>query len=350
LTAIFKEEVSFNFVSPFNNIVIKVGITGTPTNASNEPIIVAMPVMFVFHDATKGPGEDLIYENSFAPFISNQNALFAIVEPSNQENDNDDDNENNVNENNNDSNNNVSDNNFSPYIPRNDNIVSSTVVNVVNTTPTWNVSANTEPGMETVPVIEISGRVINNQVNVNINNTMVRNALTIAQEADSNDDITVIIDVKSSRNIKGLTASIAGTAIRALNRADANVVINAPNFNATFDSIAISELSKQSNISTVTFAASPLTRLSREARAVFGSRPVFDFSIKDSRGIVIGLDDIEIKFSIPYTPARNENPENLNIFMLVDGRPVLVEGAIFKDGMLEWHGNPNAIYGVGYIN
>lgn len=112
--------------------------------------------------------------------------------------------------------------------------------------------------------------------------------------------------------ISSLTVKFDAEAIDKLKATGANyIAVNTGTFQFTLDKDAISQIDKVTT-GIVTIDAKPVAALSNSAKKLIGARPVFDITIKDSKGNkVTNLDDGNITLGIRYTPSSTERTGNL---------------------------------------
>lgn len=119
-------------------------------------------------------------------------------------------------------------------------------------------------------------------------------------------------------------------------------------FYFSLNDTAISELESNTK-GTVIFTATPVTKLSKSAKATIGKRPVFDFVVKDGSGKVItNYGKGTIQRGIKYTASKSEKRGSLLIVKIVDGKVQWIDKSSYNNGWVIWSGNSNSVYGVGY--
>lgn len=119
-------------------------------------------------------------------------------------------------------------------------------------------------------------------------------------------------------------------------------------FYFSLNDTAISELASNTK-GTVIFTATPVTKLSKSAKATIGKRPVFDFVVKDGSGKVItNYGKGTIQRGIKYTASKSEKRGSLLIVKIVDGKVQWIDKSSYNNGWVIWSGNSNSVYGVGY--
>jgi glucan-binding repeat-containing protein len=155
--------------------------------------------------------------------------------------------------------------------------------------------------------------------------------------------------VSGASGVKSLEVRFEAAAIDRLKSIGAEFcAVNTGIFRFSVDQAAISELDAQTT-GIVTFSAMPVTRLSAEAKAAIGSRPVFDFTVKDAAGkTVTSYGEGSITRGIRYTAASTEKPGSLFTVKVVDGKPQYLTHSSYTDGWMIWSGDSNSVYGVAY--
>jgi len=121
--------------------------------------------------------------------------------------------------------------------------------------------------------------------------------------------------------------------------------------NFSFDQAAIQEMEAQS-VGDVTIAAYPVSELSNAAKALIGSRPVFDLTVSyekhDKSEHVTDFGTGTVALGISYTEASGEQKDDLYaVYVTKSGKPQLLIGSSYIDGKLTFNRNSLSTYGVG---
>ena len=212
-----------------------------------------------------------------------------------------------------------------------------------------NLDADT-PGVATVT---IPGRVTRTgALSFNVTNATVNQVLRAARDEARNNnttvgDLIVEFNIDTEDDITSMNTRLDRASINNLSNANAGLRLSTDAFRMEFDQAAIQELSAAIT-SNVNLTARPFTRLSSAARAVIGTRPVFEFTARNTRGANIAdLELGQITFSIPYELAAGESADNLYIVQIINNQLVEIE-ATFDNGWITWNGSLNGVFGVGH--
>jgi hypothetical protein len=210
--------------------------------------------------------------------------------------------------------------------------------------PAYRVSV--EPGTGGAATVKENGIIPNNQkIPFTPSYFDIKNAVSAAKKgAGDNGEVIINIDITARKNMDDLAVRMVRSSMNLLQKANAALHIYSEGFKAEYDSDAVKELYAKSR-TVLVFSAKPV-ELTGDAKAVIGNRPVFEFSVKDIKGNVVMLEPETVTYSIPYTPGRNETPDNLGIAQIVNGEVVWID-SVYKDGWFTWTGDANGIYGVG---
>lgn len=221
------------------------------------------------------------------------------------------------------------------------------------TSPGWTVSISKQPDMPTVATITITGTVAaDDSLSFLVTDAMMKDAIEKAQAeagrlGKTADGIVVEIKATNTSGAGSLTANFDAPALGRMNTVGMSVSVNSSIFRFTLDDKAV-EAIKMQTPGTVTFTVAPVTLLSEEAIAAIGSRPVFDFTVKDDTGKAItDYGSGTITRGIKYTAALDENTGSLFIVKIVDGKVQWIDQSSYDNGWMVWSGNSNSIYGVG---
>ena len=128
--------------------------------------------------------------------------------------------------------------------------------------------------------------------------------------------------------------------------------INMPSANISFDMAAMKQINAQMT-GTVTIGASPVTKLSKVAKALIGERPVYDLTVsclKDGKTRYIkDFGKGTVTLGIAYKASSKEKTGNLyGVYVDKKGKPQLLTNSSLSNGRLIFSRNSLSIYGVGY--
>lgn len=189
-----------------------------------------------------------------------------------------------------------------------------------NTAPSINVTTDKQPDMPIMAKMSVSGTLKDGILSATITEQMVKDAIKTAQDAAKKsgkeaDGITVELNVICSGNYTSLNAALDAGIIDRLKEAGVkSVKIGSAVLDITLDTGAIAEIDKQST-GTVTVSARKLTKLSDAAKALIGSRPVFDITVSYQKNgkpeYVSNFGKGVVALGIAYKVAGNENKGNL---------------------------------------
>ncbi|GAA4291991.1 hypothetical protein GCM10023142_27010 [Anaerocolumna aminovalerica] len=128
--------------------------------------------------------------------------------------------------------------------------------------------------------------------------------------------------------------------------------INTPLVNFSFDGAAIKQINGQTS-GVVTIGLSPVGKLSKEAKALIGKRPVYDLTVsyqKDGKTRYIkNFGKGMVTLGMAYKATSKGKTGNLfGVFVDQNGKPQLLTRSSYTNGMLIFSRNSLSVYGVGY--
>lgn len=151
---------------------------------------------------------------------------------------------------------------------------------------------------------------------ITVTNQMVKEAIEQAEaeatKLGKKADLTGIVLTCTNPKVKSLTVQLKASAIERMLEADVKAfTVNTTKFKFSFDNEAINEIDKKTiDVSTVT--VSPVTKLSKSAKKVFGKRPVYSVTIKGSKGAnLTNLGSGQLTMNIRYNPTSKERSDEL---------------------------------------
>ena len=193
----------------------------------------------------------------------------------------------------------------------------------------------------------------NGQLSVTITEQMVKDAIARAEASAKRTGRTSqgisLTFTSSATGVKSLSIQLDAAAIDQMKAAGVKFVsIGSGILRIRFDQAAISQLDAQT-IGKVTITAKPADTLSNAAKALIGSRPVFDIIIKDSKGKnITSFGKGVVTISIRYTLGKDEKAGGVYaVYIPATGQPQTLRSG-FADGWLVFSRSSLSVYGVGY--
>ncbi len=220
------------------------------------------------------------------------------------------------------------------------------------------ISVDKQPDMPTTVKMNVSGTAKDGILSATITEQMVKDAIKAAQEAAKKsgkavDGIAVDFNVIGSGSYSNLNATIDAGAIDRLKEAGMKFTkISSSVLDITLDTEAITELDKQST-GTVTVSARAQTKLSKAAKALIGSRPVFDITVSYQKNgkteNVTSFGKATVTLGIAYKATGKEKAGSLfGVYVDKNGKPQLLTNSSYAGGKLIFGRNSLSTYGVGY--
>lgn len=224
--------------------------------------------------------------------------------------------------------------------------------------PKDTLTLDKQPNMPTVVKISVSGMAKNSVLSSTITEQMAEGAIKTAQDAAKKsgkaaDGIAVDFNVTGSGNNASLNITIDAGAIDRLKEAGVKFIkIGSAVLDVTLDTAAIAELDKQST-GTVTVSAKMQTKLSKAAKALIGSRPVWDITVHYQKNgktkYISSFGRGTVTLGIAYKAASKEKTGSLcGVYVDKDGKPQLLTNSSYAGGRLLFGRNSLSTYGVGY--
>ena len=160
--------------------------------------------------------------------------------------------------------------------------------------------------------------------------------------------VRVEIEVAEDDNITGMNGLINRSVINSLANANATLHIATDVFSAQLDQEALQQLLEDVSGNVRINIARP-TNLRTAARNIIGTRPVYSFTMRDTRGngLITSLETGQLTLGIAYHPTSEEASSNLFIANVAGIQPTEVDSS-FENGWFTWIGTPGGVYGVGY--
>lgn len=165
----------------------------------------------------------------------------------------------------------------------------------------------------------------------------------------ANDDIAVIFN-NTKASVKSVNVTFDAATIDLMKaKGLKKITIHTAMINLSLDQEAIKTIDKETK-SSVTVRATPITKLSKAAIKLIGSRPTFEILIRDSYcKSVTDLGNGKINLSIRYSKNAKEKTDSLFAVLINSkGQPKLLTGSSFANGWVSCTSNIISTYGVGY--
>ncbi len=220
------------------------------------------------------------------------------------------------------------------------------------------ITTDKKPDMPTTAKVSVSATVKEGVFSANITEQMVKDAIKAAQDAAKKsgkeiDGIVVEFGITNSGGYTSLNATVDAGAIDRLKEAGVKFIkIGSAVLDVTLDIGAIAEIDRQSS-GTVGISAKLQTGLSKAAKALIGSRPVFDITVSyqkhDKTGYITTFGKGTVTLGIAYKAAAKEKTGNLYaVYVGKDGKPQLLANSSYNNGRLIFGRKSLSTYGVGY--
>lgn len=215
-----------------------------------------------------------------------------------------------------------------------------------------------QPDMPTTAKMSVSGTVKDGSFEVNITGQMAKDAIKASLDAAKKsgkevDGIAVEFSVTGGGSYTSLNATIDAVAIDCLREAGVIFIkIGSAVLDVTLDTAAIAEIDRQSS-GMVTVSTRAQTKLSKAAKALIGSRPVFDITIGYQKNgeteYVSNFGKGAVTLGIAYKATDKEKTGSLfGVYVDKNGKPQLLNNSSYAGGRLIFSRNSLSTYGVGY--
>lgn len=220
------------------------------------------------------------------------------------------------------------------------------------------VAISKQPDMPTVAKINVPGTVKDGILAATITEQTVKEVITAAQDAakksgEGIDGIAVEVGITNSGSYTDLNAMIATGAINSLKETGIKFIkIGSDVLDITFDANAISEMNKQSS-GTVIISARVRAKLSDAAKALIGSRPVFDITTSYQKNgkieHITNFGNGVVTLGIAYKATSAEAAGSLfGVYVDKNGKPQVLTNSSYAGSKVIFSRNSLSIYGVGY--
>jgi hypothetical protein len=157
------------------------------------------------------------------------------------------------------------------------------------------------------------------------------------------------VEIKSASAVKNMQTTISRSVLRAIARGEKSLSIATNRVGVALDATAMTEIFDVTESSAVIAATVyDVNKLPEDAQSDFKNMPVYEFTITEKKGGEgIALDEGMASFKAAYTLKKNELPDDLAVYQLVDGELTELEEYEYADGWIKWAGDINGIYCVG---
>lgn len=196
----------------------------------------------------------------------------------------------------------------------------------------------------------------NGAANADITDKTITDAIAKAQ-ADAKargktaSGISVALNVTMPKGGTSLTATLTRDSLNSLVNAGASsLTMNGSPVSVSFDRKALAEIKKQTT-GMVSITISPDTSLSSSAKAMIGSRPVYDLTISGGGNTVSGFGGGIATVAVPYTPGKNEASGGLYaVYVDANGNASRIAGSAYdaNSGCVIFTTTHFSLYGIGY--
>lgn len=240
--------------------------------------------------------------------------------------------------------------------------------------PTSNVVTEKQPNMPTTAKMSVPGTVKDNILSATITEQMAKDAIKAAQDAAKKsgkelDGIALNFNTSWDwGNYTDLNTTIDAGAIDRLKESGVKFIkIGSAVLDVTLDTGAIAEIDRQST-GIVTVSATRLTKLSNAAKALIGSRPVFDITVSYQKSgkteyftnfgkgaVTLGIaytphtgGKTDSSYGIGDTPYQEQSGYLYAVYVDKNGKPQLLTDSSYNNGRVIFSRNSLSTYGVGY--
>ena len=215
-------------------------------------------------------------------------------------------------------------------------------------TPSIPIITETLPNMPTTATLGITGTVKDGVLSATINEKMAKDAIAAAKTNPYG--IAVQFNLTHSVSYHSFSITLDRAALEALKTAGVKYVkISSAVLDLTLDTKTIAGILAQTT-GNITVAATKQTKISDAAKALIGNRPVFDITIKDSKGVSVSdLKGGTATIGIAYKPTTTEKSGSLyGVYVDGKGNPQLLTNSSYESGKVIFGRNSLSIYGIGY--
>ena len=223
--------------------------------------------------------------------------------------------------------------------------------------------ATTEPGALTESEIKMEGTVdASGNVTVTLPEQHVEDAIKKAEEEARKSGnpvkgITLVLNVNTGSNTAGSVTvnlpKVTQETIISKEIANTMIVVNHPEIQIGLDLSAVQEINRQANADVnITSTRQDNNRLTGNAKAVIGSRPVFDLKVNYGSGKEVthfGAGSVSV--AIPYTLGAGEVAGGVYaVYVDGSGNVQWMDSSVYdaENRLLRFNTSHFSIYGIGY--
>lgn len=190
---------------------------------------------------------------------------------------------------------------------------------------------------------------------VNISDTVVDSILKQITELSKTDkQPTVSLKLTSAATVNTATLKLPGDALTKILSTNENALLNITSglCNVNFDSKSIEAISQAGSGATeITVSKVDVAKLSElsgdEAKKIAG-RPAYEFTVVKGGSKVSDFKEGSVTASIPYTPAKDEDPNAVLIYWIDNDNTLNPVGGNFRNGVVEFKTTHFSKFAVGY--
>lgn len=232
-----------------------------------------------------------------------------------------------------------------------------------NDSGTKTPSATTEPGTLTESEINMEGTVdASGNVTVTLPEQHVEDAIKKAEEEARKSGnpvkgLTLVLSVNTGSNTAGSVTvnlpKVTQETIISKEIANTMIVVNHPEIKIGLDLSAVQEINRQANADVnITSTRQDNNRLTGNAKAVIGSRPVFDLKVNYGSGKEVthfGAGSVSV--AIPYTLGAGEVAGGVYaVYVDGNGNVQWMDSSVYdaENRLLRFNTSHFSIYGIGY--
>ncbi|TCL60941.1 S-layer family protein [Kineothrix alysoides] len=226
------------------------------------------------------------------------------------------------------------------------------------TTTTTPGKTPNQPVTAATPVTATAGT--NGTASASIPEKSVTDAIAKAQadakaQGKTANGISVVLNVTMPKGATSLTAALTRNSLNSLVSAGVTrLKLSGSPVTVSFDAKTLAEIQKQTT-GNISITISPNTSLSASAKAMIGSRPVYDLTIsyiKDGKNATVsGFGGGTATVAVPYTPGKNEAVGGLYaVYVDGAGNSTRIADSAYdtNSGCLIFTTTHFSLYGIGY--
>lgn len=215
-----------------------------------------------------------------------------------------------------------------------------------------------QPVTATASVTATAGK--NGSASASLSEKSITDAIARAQadakaQGKTANGATVALNITMPKGATSLTANLTRGSLNSLVSAGViSLELNGTPVGVSFDTKALAEIQKQSS-GNISITIAPNTNLSASAKAMIGTRPVYDLTVsytKDGKNATVSsFGGGTATVSMPYTPARGEAVGGLYaVYADASGNATRIAGSAYdaNSGCVMFPTTHFSLYGIGY--